>query len=967
MSRRLVSTFSVILCLFVAGLALGQASPTGNLYGTVTDESGAALPGVKVTVSGLGAPREQFTDAQGAWRFLALDPGAYTVAAELDGFGGLEYPDVVVSVGRNISLPLILGAALEETITVTSESPLLDERRISTGTNVSQVELEKIPTARDPWSLLSQTPGVLVDRVNVGGSESGQQSTFRAPGVSGNQNDFQMDGTSITDMAATGASPTYYDFDQFAEMSFTTGGTDAKKNSAGVQVNLVTKRGTNEFRGSTRFYNTQRNGYFGGALKQSQPDIDSELYKDNFQTRLAGAQIRKIEDIGFEAGGAAISDRLFFWGSWGQNDIRQNAANGLADDTVLENTAIKANGQITSSNSLVASFNNGDKLKFGRGAGTARPAATTWNQRGPSAQYRLEDTHVFSANFFLTGTYSHGDFGFALLARSDRSDENGLHPDAPDPRWEDGVWQDNFLSGGSARPFDSYQVDTSYFFTTGATVNHELNIGGRFREFLQNSDFSWGPRDVFHRPFSFGPVTVAHRGQTGLAVSEYSAIWAQDTITLGKATINVGLRWDEQTGHNEAFNRPAHPIAAYRGIFPDTDFKGSDGGFSWGTIAPRLGVTYALGEERKTLVRASVSQFFDQLGSSWVTSNSPFGDVYAYHLSLSGDLLFWDGFDPTDPLKVVDRVDPGFEAPLTQEILVAVEHALLPEFVVAFTVTSRQVDDTIAGYSLMRDGNGNVRIPNSGDFEKWGDLTATLPRTGREVTVPYYALSNPDLTNTGGTYYTNTARGRDYLGYSISFTKRLADRWMARGFYQYGKAECRVPESFYDHSSRQIGRAGCADGDLYMTRSTGSGKGERFLQSTWTYSLNGMYQVMPDRPWGFNVSANLTGREGYPLAYYQTGVAVPFGSTRSSSTTVNLSPDYDQYRLNDIQTIDFRVEKEIALQGPVNMTFGIDLFNLTNEGTGLAYLLDAAGTNAGNLDDNISPRIYRLGVRLSWK
>jgi len=965
MSRRIVSTFSVILCLLAAGLAFGQAAPTGNVYGTVTDESGAGLPGVTVTISGLGAPRTQFTDGQGQFRFLALDPGAYMVVAQLDGFGGIEYPDVVVSVGRNTSVPLVLTAALEETITVTSESPLLDERKLSTGTNVSQVELEKIPTARDPWALLSQTPGVLVDRVNVGGNESGQQATFRAPGVSGNQNDFQMDGTSITDMAATGASPTYYDFDQFAEMSFTTGGTDVKKNSAGVQVNLVTKRGTNEFRGSARFYNTQRNGYFGGHLEQAQPDIDSELYKENYQTALAGAQIRKIEDIGFEAGGAAIQDRLFFWGSWGQNDIQQNAANGLADDTILENTAIKVNGQVTASNSLVASFNNGDKLKFGRGAGTSRPAPTTWNQRGPSAQYRLEDTHVFSANFFLTGTYSHGDFGFALLARGTRSDENGLHSDALDPRWEDGVWQDNFLSGSSSRPFDSYQVDTSYFFTTG-TVNHELNIGGRFREFLQNSDFSWGPRDVFHRTFSFGPTTVAHRGQTGLAVSEYSAVWAQDTLTFGRATLNLGLRYDDQTGHNEAFNRPAHPVAAYRNIFPDTNFMGSDAGFSWQNVAPRLGATYAVGEQRKTLVRASISQFYDQLSSGWVTANSPFGDVYAYYDSVSGGLLFWDGFDPNDPLKIVDQIDSGFEAPITQEILAAVEHAFLPEFVVAFTVTSREVDDTIAGYGLWEDGAGNLRITNASDFEKIGDHTATLPRIGRQVTVPYYGVANTDLRSGGGSYYENSLRGRDYLGYSISFTKRLANRWMARGFYQYGKAECRVPEAHYRHASRQIGRAGCADGDLFLTRSTGSGKGERFLQSTWTYSLNGMYQVAPDRPWGFNLSANLTGREGYPLAYYETGLAVPAGA-RTTSTTVNLSPDYDQYRLNDTETIDFRIEKELSLQGPVNMTIGMDVFNVTNEGTGLAYLLDVSSSNAGNLDDNISPRIYRLGVRLNWK
>ncbi len=964
MNRRLFSTFSVILCLFVGGMAWGQ-TPTGNLYGTVTDESGAALPGVKVTVSGIGAPREQFTDGQGQWRFLALDPGAYLVAAELDGFGGMEFPDVVVSLGRNTSVPLVLTAALEETITVTSESPLLDERKLSTGTNVSQIELEKIPTARDPWALLSQTPGVLVDRVNVGGSESGQQATFRAPGVAGNQNDFQMDGTSITDMAATGASPTYYDFDQFAEMSFTTGGTDVTKNSAGVQVNLVTKRGSNEFRGSARFYNTQANGYFGGALKQSQPDIQDELYTANFQTELAGAQIRKIEDIGFEAGGAAIQDRLFFWGSWGQNDIQQNAATGFADDTILENTAIKANGQINASNSIVGSFNNGDKLKFGRGAGTVRPPETTWNQRGPSAQYRLEDTHVFSANFFLTGTYSHGDFGFALAARGHRADQNGIHPDALDPRREAGVWQDNYLTGSSSRPFDSYQVDTSYFFTTGASVNHELKIGGRFREFTQNSVFQWGPRDVFHGDWG---QTVAVRDHTGVAVSDYTAVWAQDTVTFGRATVNFGLRYDDQGGINEPYNRPAHPVAAYRDIYPDINFRGSDSGFSWGSIAPRLGATYAIGEQRKTLVRASISQFYDQMASGWVTRNSPFGTSYAYFDSVTGEFQYANGFDPDNPLMVVDETNSDLSAPLTREILAALEHAFLPEFVVAFTVTSREVSDLLDGFTLFRQPDGSTRITNRNDFEQVGTLESELPRVGREVSVPLYGVPNPNLVNTGGDYVTNGDRGRDYLGYSISFTKRLANRWMARGFYQYGKGECSIPRSYYDHAGPGVGRAGCEDGNLYLTRSSGSGKGERFLQSTWTYSLNGMYQVAPDRPWGFNVSANLTGREGYPLAYWNNSQLVPWGS-RNSRTTVNIVPnqDYDQYRLDDIQTIDFRVEKEIALQGPVNMTFGIDLFNMTNEGTGLAYLLNTRYTNAGNLDDNISPRIYRMGVRLNWK
>lgn len=958
MDKEPVATLSVILCLLAAGTVLGQ-SPTGNLFGTVTDDSGAPLPGVEVTVSGLGAPRVQFTDAQGHWRFPALDPGAYAVTAELAGFGRLEFPDVVVAVGRSTTVPLVLRVALEETITVTSESPLLDERKLSAGTNVSQVELERIPTGRDPWALLSQTPGVLVDRVDVGGTESGQQSIFRAPGVAFEQNDFQMDGISITDMAATGASPAYYDFDQFTEMSFTTGGSDVTKNTAGVQVNLVTKRGSNEFRGSARFYNTQANGYFGGLLRQGEPNIDEELYTDNLQTSLAGAKARKIEDVGFEAGGAAIQDRLFFWGSWGQKDIQQNAASGLADDTVIENIALKGNGQINASNSIVASFSNGEVPKFGRGAGTTRPAPTTWNQRGPSALYRVEDTHVFSPNFFLTGTWSHGDFGFSLIARGTLPDEDGLHPDALDPRFENGVWHDNYLSGRSVRPLDSYQVDTSYFFRTGANVGHELKIGGRFRDFTQNSVFAWGPRDTFQTDWG---ESVAGRVQTGVAVSEYASLWVQDTATFGRTTVNVGLRYDDQGGANEPYLRSAHPNPAYGDLFPETPFRGSDADFSWQSIAPRVGVTYALGEQRQTLVRASVSQFFDQMASSWVTRNSPFGwGIYAYFSSDTGEFTRAVGFDPSDPLNVVDETDLGLDAPLTQEIIVSLEHAFAPEFVAAFTVTSREVSDLLDELLLVDDG-GSVRIPNRNDFRQIGTTQGTLPRSGVRYNVPLHGFVTPGLAWTGGTYLTNGPRGRDYLGYSVSLTKRLANRWMARGFFQYGKGECSVPASYYDHATPTLGRGECRDGDLYLERSTGSGKGERFLQATWSYNLNGMYQIAPDRPWGFNVSANLTGREGYPLAYY-TREAFPL----TGNSEVNVSPDYDAFRLKNIHTIDLRVEKEIAVQAPVNMTFGVDVFNATNAGTGLAYLLQVGPANAGNLDDNISPRIYRMGLRLRWK
>ncbi|HVS16443.1 MAG TPA: TonB-dependent receptor [Thermoanaerobaculia bacterium] len=993
------------LCLLLGGgLAFAQA-PTGNIFGTIADSGGGPLPGVTVTLSGVGADKAQITDAQGRFRFLGLDPGEYSLRAELEGFGGLEYPGIEVRVSRTTTVPLTLTPAVTEVLTVTSESPLLDERKLQQGTTISQVELEKIPTARDPWAILNQTPGVLVDRINVGGNESGQQSAFRAQGVASDENDFMVDGVQITDMRAIGASSSYYDFDQFAEMQFTTGGTDVTKSTSGVSVNLVTKRGSNEFRGSGRFYGTKAGGYFNGAMKQSQPNVDqSDLgsadlcagCNDQFlpgnapsgapATRIyQGAQIREVEDLGFEAGGAVVRDRLWLWGSWGQNDIQQNAASGTADDTILENQSLKLNAQLTDSNSAVGSWNNGDKQKFGRGASVARPDETTWNQRGPTAIYRAEDTHVISSNLFVTGTWSHLDAGFQLAARG------GAGPDAPES-WidQDGVWHDSFQTGAASNPSDELKLDGSYFFNTG-TANHELKVGGRFREFESSSAFNWPGRDVF--TFNADGETsffVAKRGIAPPVTMEYFSLWAQDTITFGRFTVNLGLRFDDQSGVNEAALIPANP--AVPNVLPAIDFPGFDKEFDWTTIHPRVGVTYALGQNRDTLIRASFAQFAESLSVGNVNRTNPAGDAYAYfalpfeNAPYTGptDILndpsspffaFPAGFDPNDPTSLVDPDvnDPGLDPSVTNELVLNVEHALLPEFVIGFTGTYRLIDDILENRDFIRDTvTGEVRTATRNDYVADGFFTGTIPGgiTGGpalSVNVPLFALDDR-YELTGGQLLLNGSRQREYLGGAVTFTKRLANRWMLRGYLNYGDAEWDIDDEYLLNSDPNQNSitvnfdGGEVDGDVFVERSAGSGKGERFLQSAWSYNLNGLYQVAPDRPWGFNLSASIQGREGYATPY-----AAAVTGSDGIARTIRVTDFSDDYRLDDVMTTDVRLEKELALTSAVNFTFGVDVFNVTNEGTELSRLRSITSGSRFFLNDNISPRIYRLGVRLGWK
>src|SRR3984893_18994338 len=120
---------TAMLLVLSAGAAMAQLQ-SGNLYGKVSDQPGAALPGVTVTLDTGEAPQVQVRNAQGKFRFLSLAPATYKIKAELQGFSPVEYPRIVINVGRNTNIDLTMNSAVEDVITVTSESPLLDEKAI---------------------------------------------------------------------------------------------------------------------------------------------------------------------------------------------------------------------------------------------------------------------------------------------------------------------------------------------------------------------------------------------------------------------------------------------------------------------------------------------------------------------------------------------------------------------------------------------------------------------------------------------------------------------------------------------------------------------------------------------------------------------------------------------------------------------------------------------------------------------
>jgi hypothetical protein len=404
------SRLRLVLLGVVAFLGSAVLSPlaaqvqSGAIFGKVTDPSGAVVPGALVTLEGpaLIRPLAAVSTTSGAYRFPVVPVGAYSVRFEAPGFGRLVRESIRIETGFNAEINVQLKVSdLAETATVIGESPVVDTTSTSIMSNFGKELLDAIPSARDPWVILEQTPGMVMDRQNVGGNESGQQSAFVVHGTDRNQM-WNMDGATITDMAA-GSSPGYYDFDSFEEIQITTGGNDASQDSGGVSLNFVTKSGGNTFHGSTR-------GYL----------VDKGLQSNNISPELqaqgagSGNPVKNISEYGFEIGGPIKKDKMWFWTGYSKSDVKvgvlgflkpgctdENDPDCLETDlTTLTNFNAKLTYQWAKGHLSSFLYNLGDKARNARGAGPLNPIETTVRQTSPG--YMAFFSHQWIASDRLT-------------------------------------------------------------------------------------------------------------------------------------------------------------------------------------------------------------------------------------------------------------------------------------------------------------------------------------------------------------------------------------------------------------------------------------------------------------------------------------------------------------------------------------------------------------------------------------
>ena len=848
----------VFLCVVLLSSSLMAQVRTGNIYGTISDADGNFLPGVNVTLTGLlTAPMTSVTSAEGMFRFISLPPARdYTIKAELSGFNTIIQENIIVVVGSNVQLNLTMEmGTLEEAITVTAVTPVVDSKKTSVGANVTHEVLQSLPTARDPWVVLQMAPSVITDRENVGGAESGQQSNYVGRGAPVYSNNvWAMDGMVITDPAAIGASPSYYDFDAFEEMNIVVGGADVTVQTGGIAINMVTRRGGNRVSLGGRFYLIDekfqaKNVDYIAEIQETEPSfLGLNLIRDN-------------KDYGFNLGLPLLKDKAWFWGSWGVQDIHTTTVYQRKDDTLLQNMAAKFNLQIIPENRFEAFIHIGGKVKYGRSSSAALPGGYSQGGRYHfgSPIVKIQDEHMFGDNLFVSAKFGFSDAGFNLTPMDDLNFEHTVFWDVTNSIMEGpnglvGEWR-YYVE----RPVNQYNLLVNYFNDSLFGASHDIKLGVEYADrnqyaesvYVGNMQINWNynestmdftgdgapdvPTDANFYRFMYWRGYYRDYGVKAMAA------YFSDTVTFGRFNLLLGLRYDYQ--HPlinpvtiEAMNGdPGWDVAdstvqsTLDAMLPAIDIAeksavDSDGNtYAWRVWSPRLGLTWDVTGDGKTIAKVSLASYGDFMGTGswsqmpggasgwidfWWWDNSPAtgraadgtvqldelywntvgdGKYTPVQLFPGGGAFvgnwadaggsFWGSYDYANPLKLVDpyysrAADAGSSR--TLEAMLTLEREVLTDFSVAANISWRRYNNFNRENKYFKDADGNAYGWQTQDW--YVDWSLPISNISQYLPDGYTKWDGDlgDAPNHTYQYMTNDYNGYDPSSYSpwVQYQKR---------------------------------------------------------------------------------------------------------------------------------------------------------------------------------------------------
>jgi hypothetical protein len=1008
----------LFVLLFVACLAPSSAAraqqQTGEIFGKVTDQSGAVMPGVTVTVTGpvLLQPLTAVTSEAGTYQFPRLEIGAYTVKFELTGFKTVVSENVRVTVGYSAQINAFLSVSVvQETVTVSGESPIVDTKETGTRQTFTNELLQSIPSARDPWVILQQTAGIAMDRENVGGNMSGQQSNYVSRGGMPFNNKWSLDGVDITDMAATGASPTYYDFDAFEEMTITTGGVDVTQQTGGVGINLVTKSGGEHFRGSSRFYDTNHR-------LEGQNITDAQ----RAQGATSGNPIQDIQDYGLEAGGPIRRGRAWIWGSYGKQKIGVGVINFYqatpacqaikanpgsfpietvndclnTDLTTLQSTNLKTEVQVFKGNkaTLFSSFSK--KERNARNASDLTPPESTvrqsavpdtygaWGWRtGPSPTYKFADQWILSDRLLLDVQYAHVGNNFILNYHDDSLID--VQPTFIIATGLNGRSTPDGAQSVNIRPVNAVNVHMNAFIPGSPFGDHTLKIGGYWKDAYTFSSTHTPGYAVARFPTSTNDdcslastgcqTNVTRDGQGAFDLVNIAA-YVQDTLTHNRLTLQLGVRYDRN--HDQAFAATVDANPLVPAWLPAVSFPGVDPGIVFNNFSPRLGLTYDLRGSGRTVAHANYASYWGQVGTGGVSNQlNPVSRVSVRYpwVDLNGDkfvqadeilvsnrpLAVTGNWDPNNPSAVTtaNSVDSHLKNDRTDEIIVGLDHEIGAGFGLGVNYIWRRY----ANFSWA-DTNGLTSADYTAVTFTPAASACPAAQSARCPAVTYY---QPNFQLPTITTLTNAdGFDRSFNGVEVTARRRLMNRWLMNTSFSYNSTLVNFNQFAGSISSTSATSSALVedptnralrDGFQFDYPTTGSGLGNVYVNTKWLFKVGGMYQA----PYGLNVSAFYNARQGYP---FEASVQTPSRPNGGGIAIVLLDGVGDN-RLPNYQNLDFHLERPVFL-GTTRLVPALDVFNVMNGNTVQALQRTQNAATANQISAVLAPRVVRVGVKMTW-
>jgi hypothetical protein len=927
-----------IALLFTAYAAPALAQQTGTLTGAVHDAQGGVLPGVTVSVTGenlIGGARTTVTGEAGSYQF-ALPPGTYVLTFELTGFAPLKRDGIIVQVARTARVDVELGVgSIQETVTVSGASPVVDVSTTVTQTNIDRSLYEAIPTGRNPWVMAGLVPGVVTGRLDVGGTEGAQQYNIEAFGSANSQKSFSIDGLKVNWAGGDGgATMMYYGFEMYEEYNMQTASGAAESDVSGVYMNMVTKSGGNRFTSDHNFY------FMNDALQGTNIDDDLRTrlgLTEGQQSGAAGNPIDISYDWSSTLGGPIARDRAWFFGAirwWRLDQFQIGAINPDGSQAIDDNRIRNFVGKVTwqPANAIRTSFlfNRNINDRFHR----RDPPYLIVEDKASVLQNQPAQNYVGHYNQVL---------GQRLVVDARFGRMWGIFPVRyqPEVRPTDIAIRDvvrnsriNAAEQQSLNPNGRYQANAtaSYFLDSRRAGTHDLKAGVQLSwerveyERIRNGDYYLELQDgvPFQAQLANTPINSDHRLQTW-------GIFLQDRWVLGRATINAGMRIDGVSAHLPAQTSPAGTFVEARS-FPETDV------FDFGpNVAPRLGISYDLFGTGRTAIKAYYGRFYNQFGSQISEAANPnaivnqavtWTDSNANMALDPGELGTFTGF----PRGLFPTVAGDATRPYSEEINIGFEQQLVGNMAVSASYHRR----------LHRNGLGILDRARGPEAYMPIERTYVDPISGQTQSITIFNLRS-EFINARDRYVSNVEFLKsNYDGVQFDFQKRMSNRWQMLAGLSFQQHQG------FDHSGTYTG-VDFSNPNSSINRTDGS----VFIDLPWTATLSGTYLL----PYDISVSGKYTARAGDPLNRTVTFTGLTASQSSETIRLVQRGTD----RTEDVtKFFDIRFAKRFAT--PLATLEGaIDLFNVFNANHVLLQT-EQIGTTWGRPTRILTPRIIRFGI-----